>query len=110
MKIANQVLALALALVAVPTTACTESHSERVEDKANMKQLVIPVDGMACGSCAERVKKTLVAIDGVGNTNVSVDEKNVVTHYDPRKLSPQRLVAAINGLGFKAGAPVEPAR
>lgn len=101
---------LAVALVTAPATACREGHSDNVKETANMKELVIPVDGMACGSCAARVKKTLVAIDGVGETTVSVDEKNVVTHYDPRKLSPERLVAAIKGLGFKAGAPVEAAR
>ena len=45
-----------------------------------------------------------------GDTQVSVDEKSVVTHYDPRRLSPDRIVAAINGLGFKAGKPTEASR
>ena len=106
MRFVNQLLAFAL--VAVPVSACGESD-QRVEDNAHMKEVVIPVEGMACGSCAARIKKVLAAIDGVGETDVSVGKKTVVTHYDPRKLSPERLAAAINGLGFKAGTPAEAA-
>lgn len=103
-------LLLALALAAGPLPACSNSGGPHAQETQNMKQLVIPVDGMACGSCAARVKKTLTAIDGVGETTVSVEDKSVITHYDPRKLSPSRLVGAINGLGFKAGTPAEATR
>lgn len=94
---------IALALLAVPLTACSEHVRQQEQETAKMKELVIPVEGMACSSCANRVKQALASIDGVGETRVSVDEKNVVTHYDPRRLSPDRMIAAINGLGFKAG-------
>lgn len=72
-----------------------------------MKQIVIPIEGMSCGSCANRIKKTLAAIDGVSGIDVSVADKRAVTFYDPSKLAPTRLTAAIDGLGFKAGAPTE---
>ena len=103
MRLGSQLLVVALL---VATVTCNKSDENHRNQESQMKELMISVEGMACGSCASRVKKALVAMEGVGETHVSIEEKTLVTHYDPAKLSPERLVAAINGLGFKAGAPV----
>lgn len=92
--------------VAAPLAACHDEASSRKKDP-NMKTLVIPVEGMSCGSCASKVKRTLKDIKGVGDAVVDLGERNVTVDYDPRLLAPNRLVAAINGLGYKAGAPAE---
>ena len=70
----------------------------------------LPVEGMSCGSCASKVKRTLKDIKGVGDAVVDLGERNVTVEYDPRELAPDRLVGAINGLGYKAGAPAEAAK
>ena len=105
MRLIDHVIPIALAAGFV--MACGEPREPSTQERSNMKELVIPVEGMACDSCANRIRKTLLAIDGVGDTNVSFNDKRVVTHYDPRKLSSDRVVAAIKVLGFKPGAPAE---
>ncbi|MBI4558680.1 MAG: copper ion binding protein [Candidatus Hydrogenedentes bacterium] len=71
------------------------------------KVLVIPVEGMSCVACAARVKKTLTSIAGVGDVQVSLAERNARVRFDPSRLAPDQLVAAINGLGYQAGIPKE---
>ncbi|MBA2540142.1 MAG: heavy-metal-associated domain-containing protein [Deltaproteobacteria bacterium] len=68
-----------------------------------MKSVTIPVDGMACDSCAARIGRSLVGIDGVLDVDVRFETKRAVIQYDGRKLEPKHLAAAIRGLGFKAG-------
>ena len=92
--------------VALPLAACREAAKK----DPNMKTLVIPVEGMSCGSCAAKVKRTLKEISGVGDAVVDLGESKVTVDYDPRQLAPERLVSAINGLGYKAGTPAEAPR
>lgn len=71
-----------------------------------LKTLKIPVEGMACVACAANVKKTLTAIDGVTEVEVNLGERNARVSFDPNRVAPERLVAAINALGYSAGIPV----
>lgn len=72
-----------------------------------MKTVIMPIEGMSCGSCAAKIKKTLTAIDGVGDVEVNLVERNARIQFAPAKLAPDRLVAAINGIGFTASPPVD---
>ncbi|MCM2257577.1 MAG: heavy-metal-associated domain-containing protein [Vicinamibacteria bacterium] len=72
-----------------------------------MKVVQIPVEGMSCAACVARVKKTLAAIGGVAAVDVSLVERRARVRFDPSRLSPDQLVAAIKGLGYRAGAPAE---
>jgi hypothetical protein len=38
---------------------------------------------------------------------VSLVERRARVRFNPGRLSPDQLVAAINGLGYRAGAPAE---
>jgi copper chaperone CopZ len=53
----------------------------------------------------ERVKKTLKALEGVREVVVSLEQQSAQVRYVESAVSPERLVAAINNLGFKAGTP-----
>lgn len=91
-------------------TACSDqgaSVNDPNDQGANMKTVVIPVEGMSCMACVARVKKTLTSIAGVGDVPVDLAERNARVRFDPSLLAPDRLVAAINGLGYHAGAPAE---
>ena len=105
MRIVKTLVALLLATAAI---ACAASEADQKPQKdVLMKSVTIPVEGMACDSCAARITKNLTGIDGVLTATVSFDEKSAVIQYDARKLEPKRLASAITGLGFKAGTPVE---
>lgn len=99
-------LLLAIAAMA----GCAKEPDHQVQKDAVVKSVTIPVEGMACDSCANRIKKNLARIDGVIDANVNFDDKYAVIQYDASKLEPKRLASAISGLGFKTGTPVESSR
>ena len=99
---------VAILLTTAGLAGCSSSAADqKVQKDVQMKSVKIPVEGMSCGSCAARIKKNLVGIDGVLAASVSFDEKSAIIQYDARKLEPNRLASAIGGLGFKAGTPIE---
>lgn len=72
-----------------------------------MKTVLIPVEGMSCVACAASVKKALTSLGGVSKVEVNLAERNARVRFDSTRVSPDRLVAAINGLGYRAGVPAE---
>ena len=87
-------------LAAGPSSAVSES-------KPDLKTVIIPVEGMVCVACAATVKKTLKSLDGVFRVEVSLEKRTAQVTYAANKLSSDRIVAAVNKLGYKAGTPRE---
>jgi len=73
--------------------------------QGEVRTVVIPVEGMACVACAASVKRALKAIDGVATVEVSLERRSAQVTYMPAKVTPERLVAAITRLGYRAGVP-----
>lgn len=88
--------------------ACKTQATPAAEQEVALTTVVIPVEGMSCVACAARVRKTLAGLDGVGHVEVSLRERRARVRFDSHRVSPEQLVATINGLGYHAGAPVEP--
>lgn len=70
-----------------------------------LKTVTIPVESMSCAACAARVKKTLKEIPGVQAVELNLEHRNAQVRYLDGQVSPERMVAAINQLGYKAGKP-----
>lgn len=66
------------------------------------RQVTLRIDGMSCGSCAAAVKVGLERLDGVREARVSFGEKRARVVYDPRQVTPRRMIAAIEDLGYRA--------
>jgi copper chaperone CopZ len=98
---------IALALVAVGVFSRQEAPPPTSSGEASMKTVIMPIEGMSCTACAARVKKTLTAIAGVSDVEMNLAERNARVRFDPSKLSPDRMVSAVNGLGYRASAPEE---
>lgn len=94
---------------AVGTSACNNQQSSRssATQEDNLKTVIIPIEGMSCSACAARVKKALTSIDGVAEVEVNLADRNARVRFAPSKLAPDRLVSAVNGLGYHASAPTE---
>lgn len=67
-----------------------------------METTVVKVDGMTCMGCVASVKKVLIAIKGVRNVDVSLDQKQATVEYDATLAQPAQFKAAIEGAGFEA--------
>src|SRR4051812_21261796 len=65
----------------------------------------IPVSGMHCAACSARVQQKLEDTPGVGSANVNLMTGTATVDYDPRTVSPDRLVAAIRETGYGAELP-----
>ena len=66
----------------------------------------IPIQGMSCAVCAAKVKRALQSIDGVQEADVSLERREARVRCDRGKVSAERLVAAIDQLGYSAGTPL----
>jgi Cu+-exporting ATPase len=76
---------------------------------ASNQSLELPITGMTCASCANRVERNLNALDGVTATVNYATEKARV-EYDPAAVEPERLVEAVEAAGYEAVLPsAEPA-
>ena len=71
-----------------------------------MNTLDLPITGMTCASCANRVEKRLNELDGVNATVNFATEKASVAYDDA--VAPEQLVAAVEAAGYHAALPEEP--
>ena len=65
----------------------------------------IPVTGMTCAACQARVQKTLAKQPGVNDASVNLMMATATVTYDPTAVTPEALVAAIEGAGYGAELP-----
>jgi copper chaperone CopZ len=71
----------------------------------NVKSMTVPVSGMDCALCAFPIKARLHELPGVGKVDVDVPNGRVSVNYDPSRVKPEQLLAAINSTGYKASPP-----
>ncbi len=67
----------------------------------------IPVTGMHCEHCAERVEAALTKLDGVKRADASLAKGEAVVVFETSKVAAAKLVEAIDAVGYKAGKPVQ---
>ena len=60
------------------------------------------VEGMTCGGCEAGVRTKVKKLEGVTSVEASYKEGTARVVYDPAKVTPQRIIAAIEELGYKA--------
>jgi Cu+-exporting ATPase len=93
----------------VASVGCSSSQTNAVTVQAAsdpaVKSVTIPIEGMSCAACAARVKKTLKEVPGVRAVELNLEHRNVQVQYLDGRVSTERMVAAINQLGYKAGKP-----
>ncbi len=65
--------------------------------------IVIKVNGMHCGKCAEKVQKAVMSVDGAKKAVVDLDAK-CVTVIATDSFDVAKAVAAVNALGFEVVA------
>ena len=107
-KMTTLAFAAALTLLGAPSGALSAGVSSAQSDQQiGPKVVVIPVEGMVCISCAATVKRAIKKMDGVSDVEVSLEDRTARVTYMPAKVSPERITAVIDKLGYKAGAPRE---
>jgi copper chaperone len=75
------------------------------DSSARGSRVVIPVAGMHCSMCAQRVTTALADVEGVKFVETSVDAKQAVVVYDGTKAKPEALASAVKSAGYEPGKP-----
>ena len=98
------VLAAVFALVFADSFSARCSRSSLVNAFSSIRseRVVIAVEGMYCDSCAAGIKAMLKRTPGVTSADVSYQKKEAVVEYDAQKTTPEKIIEAINNLGYKA--------
>ncbi len=68
------------------------------------EHLELPISGMTCASCANRIERKLNELDGVDATVNYATEKAAVS-YDPQAVDPEALLGAVEAAGYQAVLP-----
>jgi P-type Cu+ transporter len=69
-----------------------------------LAHLELPIHGMTCASCANRIERKLNKLDGVTATVNYATEKAAVD-YDPAAVAPEALADAVAAAGYSAVLP-----
>jgi len=70
-------------------------------------ELVLPVVGMTCASCVNRIERFLGRADGVTEASVNLATERATVHFDPGVIDRSGIVATIEAAGYEVGsAPI----
>src|SRR4051794_11373422 len=64
----------------------------------------LPITGMTCASCANRIERKLNKLDGV-HASVNYATEKATVDYDPAAVEPDALVGAVEAAGYHAQLP-----
>ncbi len=69
-----------------------------------VEKLELPIGGMTCASCANRVERKLNELEGVdASVNYATERAAVV--FDPTRVAPEQLLGAVEAAGYEAALP-----
>ena len=66
----------------------------------------LPISGMTCASCANRIERKLNKLDGV-SASVNYATEKATVDFDPATVAPDQLVAAVEAAGYQAVLPTD---
>jgi mercuric transport protein len=69
---------------------------------AASKTVSFAVTGWSCGSCAAATRIALKKLDGVENVDTNIENAAAVVTYDDAKVTTEKMIQAIEKLGYKA--------
>ncbi|HEX5038575.1 MAG TPA: heavy metal translocating P-type ATPase, partial [Candidatus Limnocylindria bacterium] len=67
-------------------------------------ELVLPVHGMTCASCVNRIERFLNRADGVADASVNLATERATVRFDPALIDRSGIVATIEAAGYEVGA------
>jgi P-type Cu+ transporter len=68
------------------------------------ENLELPIDGMTCASCANRIERKLNKLEGV-TASVNYATERATVEFDPATVAPEQLVSAVEAAGYRAALP-----
>ena len=79
-----------------------EPGMEPTNQETRLARITIPVTGMTCAACVQRVEKALSRKEGVAEANVNFAAEKASVAYDRAATRPDELVGVIRDAGYGA--------
>ncbi|MEO7368872.1 MAG: heavy metal translocating P-type ATPase [Gemmatimonadaceae bacterium] len=79
------------------TTA--DRHTRSTPDGLG-ERIDLPITGMTCSACANRIEKSLAKVDGVTKANVNFATSRATVEYNPATTGVKQLVATVKDVGY----------
>lgn len=73
-----------------------------VVEKTNDSSVTIPIGGMTCAACAQRVEKGIKKLEGITSVSVNLATEKATVVYNPQALRLSAIREAIEKAGYKA--------
>jgi Cu+-exporting ATPase len=89
----------------LPFSAITETVVKIGYAVAEQKpggSVTIPIAGMTCAACAQRIEKAIRKAEGVQSVSVNLATEKAAVTYDPKKIRIADIRGIIEKLGYKA--------
>lgn len=78
-----------------------ENVGYEVSEISLLREIVIPIEGMTCASCAKAVEKAVSKLSGVAEVSVNLTAERALVRYDSDKVRISQIKACINHAGYR---------
>jgi len=89
----------------LPLTDIKEAVSKigyEVVEKTDTASITIPIGGMTCAACAQRLEKAIGKLDGVTKASVNFATEKASIEYSPQQVRVSAIKETIEKTGYKA--------
>jgi Cu+-exporting ATPase len=86
----------------MPTAGSISTDVDRPAVGDRRGHLLLDIEGMHCAGCVARVEKSLAGVAGVSDARVNLVTAQASVAFDPARVAPEHLVAAVAAGGFTA--------
>lgn len=73
-----------------------------VLDESAQNNVTIPIGGMTCAACAQRIEKALAKLEGVARVSVNLATEKATVVYDSQKITLSAIKQCIEKTGYTA--------
>jgi len=74
---------------------------QTLETRSETAELTLPVLGMTCASCVNRIERFLSRADGVAEATVNLATERATVRFDPAVIDRSGIVSAIESAGYE---------
>ncbi len=71
-------------------------------DESQNKTVTIPIEGMTCAACAQRIDKSLNKVNGIKKVSVNLATEKATVEYDTQTVKISEIKQVIENTGYKA--------
>ncbi len=72
------------------------------KEGVSIREIILAVENMHCGGCIDPVEQALIGTPGVRKARANLSARRVVAEYDAARVTPDQLIGALEGVGYRA--------